>query len=304
MGIAIHRCLEASTVPSRQAYGMDLQDSGYGSRYQVGKHSSSLITETVGNYDTNARVMGPKSVYDIEKSSNYDRMHFSSGESSSDNSRRLQRRFEQFDGEGLSSAKRTRFPYMIRENSDDDTPVPIPVRKTQQLMIGDEHAVEKVYQTRFKDMQQSACRVMGKAFVKLIEPKKQKHYPYTKGDDKAPPWWPKTIGENRVRYKEPDHLLRPERIRLLIHILRMVVQPVKNQQPAVQKQGLNIRKLEEITMEAMSNWFADLQHPENSLKGPSLKEIFKIAKAEERYLNQEIGESSDFKVNLEADIVI
>jgi len=69
----------------------------------------------------------------------------------------------------------------------------------------------------------------------------------------------------------------------------MIVQPVEKQCPTVQKLGLNVRKLEEATMEAMSNWFNDKDHPENAAKRPFLKEIFKVAKAEERYLNGEIG---------------
>jgi hypothetical protein len=78
-------------------------------------------------------------------------------------------------------------------------------------MIGDEAEVERFYTCRFKDMQQSSCKVMGKAFVKLVEPKKQTHHPYTKGDDRAPPWWPPTSGDDnvKVRHKEPDHLLKP-----------------------------------------------------------------------------------------------
>jgi hypothetical protein len=113
---------------------------------------------------------------------------------------------------GSRGKKRARYPAW-RENSNDDTPMPVPVQKTQQLMIGDSAEVEKFYACRFKDMQQSSCKVMGKAFVKLVEPKKQTHHPYTKGDDKAPPWWPPTAGDDnvRVRHKEPDHLLKPGR---------------------------------------------------------------------------------------------
>lgn len=73
----------------------------------------------------------------------------------------------------------------------------------------------------------------------------------------------------------------------------MVVKPAHQQHPTVQKLELNVRKLEEVTMEAMSNWFSDKEHPENSLKKPFLKEIFRIARAEERYLNGEIGEISN-----------
>lgn len=72
----------------------------------------------------------------------------------------------------------------------------------------------------------------------------------------------------------------------------MVVEPPHKQHPAAQKLGLNVKKLEDVTMEAMSNWFNDKEHPENATKRPFLKEIFKIARAEERYKNGEIGECS------------
>lgn len=213
---------------------------------------------------------------------------------SSESRRHRKTRSDDSDEEGTSSSsrrqKRPRYPGQNREASNDDTPMPVPVMKTQQLVIGNDDEVEKFYSCRFKDMQQSACKVMGKAFVKLVEPKKQTHHPYTKGDDKAPPWWPPTTGDEnvRVRHKEPDHLLKPERIRLLVWILRLIVEPPEKQCLTVSKLGLNVKKLEEVTMEAMSNWFNDKEHLENAQKRPYLKEIFKIAKAEERYRNGEI----------------
>ena len=85
-----------------------------------------------------------------------------------------------------------------------------------------------------------------------------------------------------------------ERIRLLVHILKMVIEPPHKQCPTVQKMGLNVRKLEEATTEAMSIWFNDADHPENLLKKPFLKEIFKVAKAQERYKNGEIGELENY----------
>ncbi|KUJ12889.1 uncharacterized protein LY89DRAFT_196326 [Mollisia scopiformis] len=233
---------------------------------------------------------------DASSSTGYNRKHSSSGGSSSEYGCHVRRKVEDSDDECFSAKKR-RFPnYRHREESNDDTPVPARIKKTQQLRIGDAGEVEKFYHTRFKDMQQSSCKVMGKAFVKLIEPKKQTHHPYTKGDGKAPPWWPKTTGDHLVRHKEPDHLLKPERIRLLIHILRMVVEPANQQHPSIEKFGLNVRKLEEVTMEAMNNWFNDKEHPDNAQKKPFLKEIFKIARAEEKYKNGEIDGSTYFSV--------
>jgi hypothetical protein len=69
----------------------------------------------------------------------------------------------------------------------------------------------------------------------------------------------------------------------------MIVVSREKQCATVQKLGLNIRKLEEATMGSMSNWFNDKEHPENAAKQVFLEEIFKVAKAEERYNNGEIG---------------
>lgn len=71
----------------------------------------------------------------------------------------------------------------------------------------------------------------------------------------------------------------------------MIIEPYDKQCSTVQKLGLNVKKLEEVTMEAMNNWFSDPEHPENALKKPFLKEIFKVAKVQERYKNGEIGKS-------------
>ena len=78
----------------------------------------------------------------------------------------------------------------------------------------------------------------------------------------------------------------------MVHILKLVIEPYEKQCPTVQKLRLNVQKLEDATMEAMTSWFNDAEHPENLSKKPYLKEIFKVAKAEERYKNGELGELS------------
>jgi len=79
-------------------------------------------------------------------------------------------------------------------------------RNTFQLIVGDEEEVERFYVTRFKDLQQFACQLIAKVFIKCLEPKKQAHFPYHKGNISAPPWWPPL---NSVRHREPEHLLKP-----------------------------------------------------------------------------------------------
>ena len=153
--------------------------------------------------------------YEFDVDSGHETFKSSGGSSSELSSRRRhQSRISQDSDDDVSSnSKRNKRPrgFLYGENSNEDTPQPVPVIRKQQLMVGDAEQVEKFYQQRFKDMQQSSCKVMGKAFVKLVEPKKQTHYPYTKGDEQAPSWWPNTTGPNHVRHKEPDHLLKPGR---------------------------------------------------------------------------------------------
>lgn len=119
------------------------------------------------------------------------------------------------EGAGVKKRRIRGHGGQFRDSSNDDTPVTT-VKTKQMLTIGDSVEVDKFYRLRFKDCQQSACKIMGKSFVKLVEPKKQTHHPYTKGAEQAPPWWPPTTGENHVRHKEPDHLLKPGKL-LLIH---------------------------------------------------------------------------------------
>lgn len=110
------------------------------------------------------------------------------------------------DDDSTSRGKRKR-PRPNRPRDADKSTVP--VHNKVNLQVGDTTAVEQLYLHRFMDMQQSSCKVMAKAFVKLVEPKKQSNHPYTKGNNMAPPWWPNTEGENSVTHKEPDHLKKP-----------------------------------------------------------------------------------------------
>jgi hypothetical protein len=69
----------------------------------------------------------------------------------------------------------------------------------------------------------------------------------------------------------------------------MIVEPSATQHPDIQKLGLNVTKLEEVTNEALSTFFSDKDNSNNAKKKPFLKEIFRVAKQEERYKNGEIG---------------
>lgn len=98
----------------------------------------------------------------------------------------------------------------------DHLPVSDGPRRTA-IQISDESRMKGYYEKAFEAFQQINCRAIAKAFIKLIEPRKQVNYPYNgrrAGSGSSPdqpldpemtkpPWWPAG-----VTHKEPDHLLK------------------------------------------------------------------------------------------------
>lgn len=210
--------------------------------------------------------------------------------------------------------KRPRSVYPHDEENDSSASI----LARRGIRVSDSKALWQFYDQRFKSCQQSACKLIAKAWVKAVEPKKQSTHPYTGSDDRAPDWWPKPWGttkEDKVRHKEPDHLYKRgkassttilaiacplhalpcplqltrslERVHLLNHILNLITEPPEKQHPNIHKLGLSVRKLEECTFEALSGFFSE--SPTNASKKTFLNEIFKVAKQQERYKNGEIG---------------
>ncbi|PHH76712.1 hypothetical protein CDD80_1309 [Ophiocordyceps camponoti-rufipedis] len=208
------------------------------------------------------------------------------------------RRSSVFDDWG-SPARQGRKRQRARQPPEDDE-IPMTMSSRRGIRVGDSEAVWNFYEQRFKNCQQTACKLIAKAWVKAVEPKKQSTHPYTGSDEKAPDWWPKPWGptkEDKVRHKEPDHLYKRERVHLLAHILRLVVEPNAKQHPDIQRIGLNVDKLEEATSEALSAFFTD--NETNAKKRPHLNEIFKMARQEERFKNGEIDDSTKVYVMAE-----
>ncbi|KAH6694654.1 hypothetical protein VD0002_g7085 [Verticillium dahliae] len=198
---------------------------------------------------------------------------------------------EVFGSDDFSQPRKRARAY--RRPIDDDSDIPSvtmgPV--TKGLKIGDTDEVRKFYDQRFRNCQQTACKLIAKAWVKVVEPKKQTNHPYTGQEEKAPDWWPKPWGttkEEKVRHKEPDHLYKRERVYLLCHILRMIVEPNEKQHPSIQKMNLTVEKLKEATEEALSMFFSAKENHKNAKKKPYLDEIFKVALSEQRFKHGEI----------------
>lgn len=76
----------------------------------------------------------------------------------------------------------------------------------------------------------------------------------------------------------------------------MITEPNRTQHPDIKKLNINVSQLENATFEALSSWFGEVDCPNNAKKRPYLKEIFRVAKYEERFKNGEIGSSPIFSL--------
>lgn len=127
--------------------------------------------------------------------------------------RRYARDVDAFDDDRhYKTRKRQRVSGARRQVDYDDDTLHIPtVASTRAIELTDEDELWNFYEQRFKNCQQTACKLIAKAWIKAVEPKKQSTHPYTGSDEKAPDWWPQPWGpgkDDRVRHKEPDHLYK------------------------------------------------------------------------------------------------
>lgn len=81
------------------------------------------------------------------------------------------------------------------------------------IPIHDQLTLVRFYEKAFENLQQVNCRILAKAYIKLVEPRKQVNYPYNgrkavggktiqlDPEETKPSWWP-----SQVQHREPDHL--------------------------------------------------------------------------------------------------
>ncbi|KAJ5624239.1 hypothetical protein N7510_000548 [Penicillium lagena] len=157
------------------------------------------------------------------------------------------------------------------------SPPPTPPGRTI-LRIGHRDLMRRYYEKAFEDFQQLNCRAIAKSYIKLVEPRKQVHFPYngrrvisgaTQRVDPEltkPGWWPAG-----VPHREPDHLLKRDRLRLLVHILCELKDRYGITAEKLREAGQDVRR--QIT-------------PANRLE--VLDEIYFVRRMEEQYLDGEI----------------
>ncbi|KAI0115976.1 hypothetical protein GGR51DRAFT_555850 [Nemania sp. FL0031] len=146
------------------------------------------------------------------------------------------------------------------------------------------------FDLKFKSFQQTVCKVLAKAWVKAVAPKKQSTNPYTRGDASRPDWWPAQhykVGEEhnpkKMRHKEPDHIGREERVFLLRHILRLVME----EDEAMTRVGLDLAALETLTKTVLDPYIRTPNKPENKISMGDITDIFKVAKSHVSFVRGE-----------------
>lgn len=104
---------------------------------------------------------------------------------------------------------------MVRPRPKSATPPPTPPPGRSVLRVDNTDLLRRYYEKAFEDFQQLNCRAIAKSYIKLVEPRKQVHFPYNgrkviagvsqrvNPELTKPGWWPKD-----VLHKEPDHLLK------------------------------------------------------------------------------------------------
>ncbi|KAI9045598.1 DUF2841 domain-containing protein [Aspergillus affinis] len=183
-----------------------------------------------------------------------------------------------FEWQSVQNRRHRRSLRRVDSGIGPDSPSPTPAITWTPLRIGNKDLLRRYYEMAFENFQQLNCRAIAKAFVKLVEPRKQVNHPYNGRSTAAgmsqrvdpeltkPQWWPEGI-----RHREPDHLLKFERIRLLVHIL------------------CELRESHNITSEKLKDAGQDVRRgivPEERLQ--VLDEIYYVRDMEELHLDGKI----------------
>lgn len=124
------------------------------------------------------------------------------------------------------------------ENDESDTPKDFPkdfqgtAIEDESVAVGDRDRITEIYHELLESIQQAPLKIILKEWIKLVQPGKQSTHPYNggklqaeairkhgpkkKGEDTKPSWWPRDM-----IHDGPDHIKKPDRIKLAAHILRL-----------------------------------------------------------------------------------
>ncbi|KAL4941123.1 hypothetical protein BDV06DRAFT_195148 [Aspergillus oleicola] len=185
--------------------------------------------------------------------------------------------------QSLQSKRHRRGSRRIDSGLGWEPPTPSPTLKRSTLRVGQTKLLRTYYEKAFIGFQQLNCRIISKAFIKFVEPRKQVNFPYngkrgSKENDPEqtkPKWWPAG-----VMHKEPDHLHKTQRLRLLVHIL------------------CELRESHGVTAEKLKDAGQDVRRQITpAIRLQILDEIFYVRGMEELYLDGKISGDTTIHVS-------
>lgn len=150
---------------------------------------------------------------------------------------------------------------------------------TVTLTLGADDAILAFFTTTFKAIQQQALKQILKAWIKELEPHKQKHHPY-KGKV-LPPYWPEQIS-----FVEPDHQRTEDRIAVAIYIIQFV-----QKDPKWAYDGIDTL---ETSTNSIKLQFDDEPQEKFHKRKILLKQLYAVAREQSRYIKGEKGMSPSF----------
>jgi hypothetical protein len=115
------------------------------------------------------------------------------------------------------------------DEHDEDLPLSPRPEANVSLQIQDMEQIDKFFKLTLLELLQVDLKLILKTFIKIIEPHKQKNWPYRslrKQVIKPPPWWldkRKDNGDLVLPYNEPDHLKREHCQALALHLLKWLM---------------------------------------------------------------------------------
>ncbi|OOQ81719.1 hypothetical protein PEBR_42893 [Penicillium brasilianum] len=192
----------------------------------------------------------------------------------------------QFLDQNKRRRRDTRRASIANSSSKSTSPSPTPRPGRTILRVGDKDLLRRYYEKAFEDFQQLNCRAIAKSYIKLVEPRKQVHFPYNgrkviagvsqrvDSEQTKPAWWP--VG---VLHREPDHLLKRDRLKLLVHILCELKDSHGVTADKLREAGQDVRR--QIT-------------PSHRLQ--VLDEIYFVREMEERYLDGNLDANARLQV--------
>ena len=117
--------------------------------------------------------------------------------------------------DGVDNRLDVQQPKRKRVSHECVVPMNINCHQKTMLPVRNQTMLRRYYEKAFESLQQINCRILAKAYVKLVEPRKQVNFPYNgrkiiAGSSQQfdpelnkPAWWP-----SGVTHREPDHLLK------------------------------------------------------------------------------------------------